>query len=313
MTALSSPFRPRLRVRRAWGAAFAGVCLALSAMSLLVLGVLLVEVFRTAWPALTWRFLTNVPSVIAPERSGIWTALVGSLWTIVITATAAIPIGIAAAIYLEEYAPRNPLTAAISLNIANLAGVPSIVYGLLGLALFVRWLEFDRSVLSGGLTLALLVLPVIIIASREALSAVPDSIRQGAYALGATRWQTIWYHVLPAALPGIMTGVILALSRAIGEAAPLITIGALAYVTAVPGGSLAEYDASIQGALAWLGDALRSNFSAMPIQIYNWTDQPQQEYHVLAAAGIVVLLALLLTMNAVAVGIRAWHQARKTW
>lgn len=300
-------------MRRAIGRLFAGVCVALSVVSLAVLVVLLVEVFRKGWPALTWSFLVRPPSVLFPEQSGIWTALVGSIWTIAITAVTAIPLGVGAAIYLEEYAPKNALTGAISLNIANLAGVPSIVYGLLGLAVFVRWWELDRSVLSGGLTLALLTLPVIIIASREALAAVPDSVRQAAYALGATRWQTVRHHVLPAALPGILTGVILSLSRAIGEAAPLLMIGALAYVTSTPGGSFEGYEPGLSGAWAWLRDALRSDFSAMPIQIYNWTDQPQSDYHVLAAAGIVVLLAVLLSMNALAVGIRAWHQARRTW
>lgn len=306
-------FRPRLARRRMLGRLFAGACAVLSLVSLAILGVLLYEVFRVGWPALTWGFLTGVPSVLTPEKSGIFTALIGSLWTIAITALSAIPLGIGAAIYLEEYAPRNRLTAAISLNIANLAGVPSIVYGILGLALFVRWMEFDRSVLSGGLTLSLLVLPVIIIVSREALSAVPDSIRQAAYALGATRWQTVRHHVLPAAIPGMMTGIILALSRAIGEAAPLIMIGALAYVTTVPGAYFEDYDRSLSGVWTWLTDALTSHFSAMPIQIYNWTDAPQQAFHVLAAAGIIVLLGVLLSLNAVAVGIRAWQQARKTW
>jgi phosphate transport system permease protein len=203
-------------------------------------------------------------------------------------------VGVAAAIYLEEYAPDNRFTRLIQVNIANLAGVPSIVYGILGLAVFVRWLRFDRSVLAGALTLSLLIMPVIIIASREALLAVPQSIRHAAYALGATRWQTIRSHVLPAALPGIMTGVILAVSRAVGEAAPLLMIGALTYVAFVPEGPL---------------DA----FTALPIQIYDWCDRPQPEFHHLAAAGIIVLLGILLPMNAVAVALRAWHQRRRAW
>lgn len=313
MSDASAQFRPRLRARRALGWAFAAACVLFSVASLLVLGVLLVEVFRVGWPALSWTFLRNLPSIMFPEQAGIWTALIGSIWTIAITALAAIPVGVGAAVYLEEYAPRNWITNAISINIANLAGVPSIVYGILGLAIFVRWLEFDRSVLSGGLTLALLVLPVIIIAAREALAAVPDSVRQAAYAVGATRWQTIRHHVLPAALPGIITGVILALSRAVGEAAPLIMIGALAYVTSVPGGSFEGYDHSPAGVWGWFRDAMLADFSAMPIQIYNWTDAPQKEFHVLAAAGIIVLLGVLLTMNAVAVGIRAWRQVHRTW
>jgi phosphate transport system permease protein len=203
-------------------------------------------------------------------------------------------VGVAAAVYLEEYAPNNRLTRFIHINISNLAGVPSIVYGLLGLAVFVRTLGLGRSVISGALTLTLLVLPVIIIASREALRAVPQSFRHAAYAVGATRWQTIRAHVLPAAVPGITTGVILALSRAIGEAAPLIFLGAQVYITFVPRG-------------------LRDEFAVLPIQIYTWTDQPQAEFHHLAAAGIIVLLGTLIPMNALAIGVRAWHQRRKAW
>jgi phosphate transport system permease protein len=205
-----------------------------------------------------------------------------------------VPVGIAAAIYLEEYAPDNRLTRFIHLNIANLAGVPSVVYGLLGLTVFVRWCAFGRSVLAGAAALALLVLPVVIIASREALLAVPKSIREAAYAVGATRWQTIRHHVLPAALPGILTGVILALSRAIGEAAPLIVVGAVAYIRAVPHGPL-------------------DPFSALPIKIFNWSELAAPEFVRLAGAAILVLLALLLSMNAVAVGIRAWQQRREPW
>jgi phosphate transport system permease protein len=221
------------------------------------------------------------------------------------TALISVPVGVGAAIYLHEFAGTNRFTRFIQLNIANLAGVPSIVYGILGLTLFVRgWqielfgkprdLSFGRSVLAGALTMSLLILPVIIIATREALAAVPQSLRLGAYALGATRWQTVRHHVLPAALPGMMTGVILALSRAIGEAAPLIMLGALTYVAFVPSSPL---------------DA----FTALPIQIYYWSDQPQVEFHHLAAAGIIVLLAVLLSMNAVAIAIRTWQQRNSAW
>jgi phosphate transport system permease protein len=180
----------------------------------------------------------------------------------------------------------------VHLNIANLAGVPSIVYGILGLAMFVRFCHLGRSVLAGALTMSLLVLPVIIIAAREALTAVPDSTRHAAYALGATRWQVIWHHVLPAALPGICTGIILALSRAVGEAAPLMMIGALTYVAFVPAGPL-------------------DTFTALPIQIYDWASRPQSDFHGLAAAAIVVLLAILLTMNALAIGLRSWYQGKR--
>lgn len=237
--------------------------------------------------------LTNFPSR-HPTKAGIKSALVGSIWLLVFTALFAIPIGIAAAVYLEEYAPRNRLNRFIEVNIANLAGVPSIVYGILGLAIFVRWMALGRSVLAGAATMSLLVLPVIIIAAREAIKAVPDSIRQGAYALGATRWQVVRHHVLPAALPGVLTGVILAMSRAIGETAPMIMIGALSYVAFVPQGPM-------------------DDFTVLPIQIFNWISMPQHEFHMLGACGILVLLALLLAMNSVAIYIRQRAQRNIKW
>jgi phosphate transport system permease protein len=290
----SNLFVPRIERRRRLGRLFAIGCGVLSLIGLAVLGILIV---RVLWEGASWvttDFLTSFPSVLSPESAGIKSALWGSIWLIAIVVLLAVPIGVAAAVYLEEYAPQNRLSRFIHLNINNLAGVPSIVYGILGLTVFVRWCRFDRRVLAGALTLSLLVLPVIIIASREALIAVPKSIRLAAYALGATRWQTVRSHVLPAALPGIMTGVILAVSRAIGEAAPLIMIGALTYVAFVPQGPL---------------DA----FTALPIQIYSWSDQPQPEFHHLAAAGIIVLLGILFPMNAIAIGVRAWHQRKKAW
>ncbi len=294
MTASKSLFEPRLQRRRRIGRLFQ---LWLAVMSLVGLAFLIVLIVRVSWEGLPWlstTFLANFPSVLRPEQAGVKSALWGTIWLIGITVVVSVPVGVAAAIYLEEYAPNNRLTRFIQVNISNLAGVPSIVYGILGLAVFVRWLRFDRSVLAGALTISLLVLPVIIIASREALLAVPQSLRHAAYALGATRWQTIRAHVLPAAMPGILTGVILAVSRAIGEAAPLLMIGALTYVAFVPDGPM---------------DA----FTALPIQIYDWCDRPQQVFHHLAAAGILVLLGILLPMNAVAVALRAWHQRRKAW
>jgi phosphate transport system permease protein len=203
----------------------------------------------------------------------------------VITAVVSFPLGVGTAIWLEEYAPNNRLRRIIQTNISNLAGVPSIVYGILGLAVFVRAFALGRSILAGGLTLALLILPVIIIASQEAIKAVPGSIRLGAYALGATRWETIRHHVLPLALPGILTGTILALSRAIGEAAPLLLIGALAFIDFTP-------------------RSLTDPFTAIPIQIYNWVSKPQAAFHELAAAAGIILLVLLLGMNAVAIFLR---------
>lgn len=293
MTDEAAMFVPRIERRRQLGRVFAVTCGFLSLVGLLVLGVLIV---RVAWEGASWvtvTFVNSFPSMF-PEKAGIKSALWGSIWLTAITTLLAVPFGVASAVYLEEYAPRNWFTRFIHLNINNLAGVPSIVYGILGMAVFVRWFRFDRSVLSGGCTLSLLVLPVIIIASREALIAVPQTIRLAAYALGATRWQTVRSHVLPAALPGIMTGIILAISRAIGEAAPLIMLGGVTYVAFVPAGPM---------------DA----FTALPLQIYAWSDLPQVEYHYLAAAGIIVLLGILLPMNAVAIGVRAWRQRKKAW
>jgi len=292
MTTETATFRPRLRMRRGVGRFFALLCLGLTLVGIVVLAILLIRVGAEGWPWVSAKFLTNFPSTIFPEKAGIKSALAGTLWLVAFTALFSLPISIGAAIYLQEYAGEGRFTRFIQINIANLAGVPSIVYGILGLAVFIRGFQLGRSVLAGALTMSLLILPVIIIASREALAAVPKSIRLAAYGLGATRWQVVRYHVLPAALPGIMTGVILALSRAIGEAAPLIMIGALTYVAFVPTGPL---------------DA----FTAMPIQIYDWTSRPQQDFHFLAAAGIIVLLAVLLSMNAVAVGIRMWQQRNR--
>jgi phosphate transport system permease protein len=229
-----------------------------------------------------------------PTKAGFKSAVVGSMWLLGLTALISIPIGIAAAVYLEEYAAKNRLSRFIELNISNLAGVPSIVYGILGLALFVRWLGWGRSVLAGAATMSLLILPVIIIAAREAIKAVPSSIRQGAFALGATRWQVVSQHVLPSAVPGILTGIILSMSRAIGETAPMIMIGALSYVAFVPRGPM-------------------DDFTVLPIQIFNWVSFPQKEFHMLAACGILLLLAVLLTMNALAIIIRFRAQRNLKW
>ncbi len=294
MSTGESMFEPRLARRRRLGRLFVAglVCLTLTAVAVLALLLSSVAADGAKW--VSWDFLSRFPSRLHPERAGLKSALFGTLWLISITALVSVPVGMGAAVYLHEYARKGRLTRFIELNIANLAGVPSVVYGILGLAVFVRLCDFGRSVLAGAMTLSLLILPVIIIASREALAAVPDSIRQAAFGLGATRWQTIRAHVLPAALPGMMTGVILALSRAIGEAAPLIMIGALTFIAFVP-------------------DGPRDDFTAMPIQIFNWCDEPEEIFRELAAAGILVMLGLLLPLNAVAVGIRAWHERRKAW
>jgi phosphate transport system permease protein len=250
----------------------------------LLLVVLLYQVSIDGFRWLDWQFIDSFPSRF-PERAGIKSALVGTIWLISLVALISIPVGVSTALYLEEFAGKGKISKIIEVNIANLAGVPSIVYGILGLAIFVRYMALERSLVSGALTMSLLILPVIIIASREAIKTVPMSIRYAAYSLGATKWQTAWAHVLPASFPGIMTGVILALSRAIGETAPLIMIGALTFVAFLPEGPM-------------------DSFTALPIQIYNWVSRPQQEFHELAAAGIIILLTVLLLMNATAIYIR---------
>jgi phosphate transport system permease protein len=272
--------------------AFQVVALIVLCVALAALAALIVDVWQDGAGRLTWDFLSGFPSRRA-EDAGIWHALSGSIFVILVTAALAVPIGVAAAIYLEEYGTRSFIARLIEINIANLAAVPSIIYGLLGLGLFVRALAMGRSVLAGASTLALLVLPVIILSTREALRAVPPSIREGSYALGATKWQTVWHQVLPVALPGILTGTILALSRAIGETAPLITIGALTFVAFAP-------------------DGIWSPFTVLPIQIFNWVSRPQPEFQINAAAAILVLLALLLTMNAAAIWLRDRYQKKLT-
>lgn len=272
---------------------FTAGCFLATISCVVILLVLIWNIILQGKSWLNWGFIEHFPSRF-PHKAGIKSALWGSIWLISLTALFSVPLGVGASVYLEEYAPRSRWRKIIQLNISNLAGVPSIVYGILGLGLFVRALALERSVLSGALTLTLVVLPIIILASQEALRAVPDSIRRSAYALGATRWQTVWYQVLPASLPGIMTGVILALSRALGEAAPLLLVGAMAYVPFVP-------------------ENLSDEFTALPIQIFNWTSRPQEEFHHLAAAGILVLLIVLVSMNAIAVFVRHKYGKKIRW
>jgi phosphate transport system permease protein len=279
-----------VRRRKILDVVFQGAALLVLVLALAALAALIADVWRDGASRLSWDFMTGFPSR-RPEDAGIWHALAGSIWVIGFTALLSVPIGVAAAIYLEEYGGRSWVAKLIEINITNLAAVPSIIYGLLGLGLFVRALGMGRSVLAGASTLALLVLPVIILSTREALRAVPKSLREGSYALGATKWQTIWYQVLPVALPGILTGMILALSRAIGETAPLISIGALTFVAFAP-------------------DGIWSPFTVLPIQIFNWVSRPQVEFQANAAAGILVLLVLLLSMNAVAVWLRDRYQKK---
>jgi phosphate transport system permease protein len=273
--------------------AFALLCLAATSLCVLVLALLLVEIMWHGLPKLSGQFLTSIPSP-DPDEAGIAPALVSSLWLVMLTGLFSVPIGVGAAVYLEEYATASRWRNLVQLNIANLAGVPSIVYGILGLGLFVRMMALHRSILAGALTLTLVVLPIVILAAQESLRAVPGSIRQASYALGATRWQTVWYQVLPAATPGIMTGVILAMSRALGEAAPLVAIGAATYISFIP---ISPSD----------------QFSALPMQIFYWARQFDADFHELAAAAIVVLLTVLILMNATAVWVRYHYGKHARW
>ena len=284
-------------LRHLKGRLFYLLCLLGSLVGILLLVTLLNDIRQDGFHYMSKHFFTNFPSR-KPEIAGFHGAIMGTLWVMGIVAITSFPIGVGAALYLEEYAKKNKLTSLIQTNISNLAGVPSIVFGILGLQLFVRGTigygpalcvgeqcGFGRSVISGALTLTLLILPIVIVASQEAIKAVPPSIREASYGVGATRWQTVSSHVLPQAMPGIMTGMILALSRAIGETAPIIMIGALTFVAFRPEGPLEP-------------------FTAMPIQVLNWISRPQAAFHELAATGIVVLLITLLTMNTIAVLIR---------
>ncbi|MEX2598296.1 MAG: phosphate ABC transporter permease PstA [Dehalococcoidia bacterium] len=276
---------------------FTTAALAATTFGLVVLAVLLIDVAMDGLTRLSWDFLSSYPSR-RPEDAGILSALVGTIWLLGLTAIISFPIGVGAAIYLEEYAWNNWISRVIEVNISNLAGVPSIIYGLLGLGIFVRVAEpltGGRSVLAGALTLSLLILPVIIIATREAIRTVPSGQREAGYALGATNWQVVRGQVLPMALPGSLTGTILALSRAIGETAPLIMIGALTLITFLPEPSPA---------------GLQSQFTALPIQIFNWVSRPQEGFHTAAAAGILVLLTVMLMMNAGAIYLRNRLQRR---
>lgn len=287
----SSSFNPRLKERYQYDKVFKTVCWVATFSGLVVLALLIFDILADGLWTLNWNFLISLPSR-KPEEAGIWPPLVGSIYLLIITAIVAIPIGVGTGIFLQEFSNDSLFAKMIEINISNLAAVPSIIYGLLGLFVFARvFVPFTggRSILSGGLTLALLILPVVIVATREALRAVPDSIRMAGMALGSTRWQTVRSHVLPQAIPGIMTGTILALSRAIGETAPLIAVGAVAFVPFAPSFSL---------------EGLQSKFSALPIQIFNWVSRPQEEFHSIAASGIIVLMILLLAMNTTAIYIR---------
>lgn len=262
-------------------------------IGLLVLAVFIIDILIDGLPRLSWDFITSLPSR-RPESAGIKTAMIGSVWVLVFTAVVSFPIGVATAIYLEEYIKKTRIAYWLEINISNLAGVPSIIYGLLGLEVFVRFMKMGASILAGSFTLALLILPIIIVSTREALRAVPRTIRDASFALGASKWQTIWHQLLPASMGGILTGVILALSRAVGETAPLIAIGTLIYVPFVPRSPMDE-------------------FSVLPIQIFNWVSRPQHGFIINAAAAIIVLLSITFIMNGIAVYLRNRWQKKIKW
>jgi phosphate transport system permease protein len=280
----------RMTPRLVWNQVFKIIFLIATLFGLFVLGILLYRIFTQGSSYLSLDFIQNLPSR-RPEKAGIKTALIGTIWLVGVTAPVSLLIGVGTALYLEEYAKKSRFTDFIQVNISNLAGVPSIVFGLLGLTLFVRAMALGTSVLAAGLTMSLLVLPVIIVASQEAIRAVPKDLREASFGMGATKWQTIVRVVLPAAIPGILTGGILALSRAIGETAPLVVLGLPLFI-------------------AFLPKTVFDTFTVLPMQIYNWTSRPQEEFHALAAAGIIILLLMLIIMNSIAVIIRNKYQKR---
>jgi len=285
---------------------FIAIGLALLFGCLGILAILFFDLVRDGASRFGWDFFTSFPSRKA-ENAGILSAAVGTMLIMVVTALVALPVGVAAAIYLEEYAPKNWFTGIIEINVTNLAGVPSIIYGLLALGLFVYQFNFGQSVLTAGLTLALLILPIVIVATRESLRAVPRAIREAAYGLGATRWEVTKDHVLPYSTGGILTGLILGLSRAIGETAPIITIGALSFIAFLP-------PSPVTGEFPFLNfEWLRSEFTAMPIQMFNWVSRPDQAFQANAAAAGAILLGMTLAMNAVAIWIRYRFRKKISW
>lgn len=285
---------------------FAVLGLLATLVGMLTLAALLTNLAVDGLARLRPHFFTAFPSRF-PAQAGILSAWVGTTLVMIVTALTAVPIGVGAGVYLEEYAPKNWFTAIIEINIANLAGVPSIVYGLMALGLFVYQFRFGQSILSAGLTLALLILPIVIVSTRESIRAVPGSMREAAYALGATKWQTTSDHVLPYSMGGILTGVIIGLSRAIGETAPLITIGALTFIAFLP-------DTPIKAEFPFISfEWLWSPFSVMPIQMFNWVSRPQQEFHLNAAATGLVLMAMTLVMNGIAIYFRYRFRKRIKW
>ena len=298
--------RRGIRRRRLTDRLFAVFGWACMAVGLVTLAALLIDLAIDGVPHLRWDFFTSFPSRHA-DRAGIFSAWVGTVAVMIVTALAAIPLGVAAAVYLEEYGPKNWITDVIEISVTNLAGVPSIIFGLLALGLFVYVLDLGRSVLTGGLTLGILVLPIVIVATREAVRAVPFAVREAAFALGATKWQTVWHHVLPYSLGGIATGIIIALARAIGETAPLITIGALTYIAFLPSSPITSEPPFLS--LQWMEDP----FTVLPIQMFNWISRPGSDFQGNAAAAGLVLLVMTLLMNGAAIWLRYRLRKRIRW
>ena len=298
--------RRDIQMRKLRDFAFAYLGLLSLLFALVTLLALILDLAWTGVPRISFEFLLNFPSRFA-DKAGILSAWVGSICVMLVTASCAIPLGVAAGIYLEEYAPKNWITSLIELNITNLAGIPSITFGLMALGLFVYKFQLGQSIQTAGLTLALLVLPIIIVTTRESMRAIPGSIREAAYALGASRWQMIQHHLLPYSAGGILTGVIISLSRAIGETAPLITIGALTFIAFLPASPVTSSAPFVS--MQWMKDP----FTVMPIQMFNWISRPQEEFHVNAAATGVILLAMTLLMNAIAIYIRYRFRKRIKW
>ncbi|MEQ6342536.1 MAG: phosphate ABC transporter permease PstA [Gammaproteobacteria bacterium] len=298
--------RAMIARRKRWDVIFAIVGLFSMLGGVVTLAALIGSMAMEGVPRLSWDFFTSFPSRHA-DKAGILSAWVGTTLVMLVTALTAVPLGIAAGVYLEEYAAKNWITDLIEINVTNLAGVPSIIYGLLALGLFVYQLDLGQSIVAAGLTLAILILPVVIVATRESIRAIPGTIREGAFALGATKWQTVSQHVVPYSMAGILTGVIIGLSRAIGETAPIITIGALTYIAFLP-------DSPIKSEFPYVSfEWLSSAFTVMPIQMFNWVSRPQEAFHVNAAAAGLVLIVMTLLMNALAIFIRYHFRKRIKW
>ncbi|MFZ3090871.1 MAG: phosphate ABC transporter permease PstA [Nitrospirota bacterium] len=296
----------RIALNKFWDYAFWVTGLLSTFVGLFLLFALMIDLMIDGLPRLSYNFFTSFPSRF-PDKAGILSAWVGSILVLLVTAFSAIPIGIGAGVYLEEYARKNWLTDIIEINIANLAGVPSIIYGLLALGVFVYFFRFGESILTGGLTLGLLILPIVIMATREAIRAIPNSIREASYALGATKWQTIQWHILPYSIGGILTGIIIGLSRAIGETAPLITVGGLTFIAFLPTSPISAEFPFIS--FKWLFDP----FTIMPIQMFNWVSRPQKGFQLNAAAAGLVLMAMTLFMNGLAIYIRYRFRKKIKW